>query len=99
MRILSIPHSTSKSSPKHLAPDERFPDVSLCRNREVDFVYSGLEETMLVSWENVKRTAEERVRLYITLPPIFCNVEVLRKNYICSFSSLQDWRATVSFLF
>jgi len=29
-------------------------------NREVDFVYSGLEETMLVSWENVKRTAEER---------------------------------------
>ncbi|KAG0590513.1 hypothetical protein M758_1G111900 [Ceratodon purpureus] len=29
-------------------------------NTEVDFVWSGLEETMLMSWENVKRTAEER---------------------------------------
>ena len=33
----------------------------LCRNTEVDFVWSGLEETMLMSWENVKRTAHERV--------------------------------------
>lgn len=86
-------------SPKHLAPDERFPDVSLCRNTEVDFVYSGLEETMLVSWENVKRTAEKRVRLYIILSPIFSNVEVLSKNDICPFSSLQDWMAIVSFSF
>ncbi|BBM96727.1 glutamate dehydrogenase (NAD(P)+) [Marchantia polymorpha subsp. ruderalis] len=27
-------------------------------NTEVDFVYSGLEETMLVSWDNVRRTAQ-----------------------------------------
>lgn len=30
-------------------------------NTEVDFVASGLEETMLVSWDNVKRTALGRV--------------------------------------
>ncbi|KAG0579860.1 hypothetical protein M758_4G130600 [Ceratodon purpureus] len=29
-------------------------------NTEVDFVWSGLEETMLSSWENVKHTAQER---------------------------------------
>ncbi|XP_024391851.1 uncharacterized protein [Physcomitrium patens] len=29
-------------------------------NREVDFVWSGLEETMLLSWENVKRISQER---------------------------------------
>jgi hypothetical protein len=34
-----------------------------CRNTEVDFVWSGLEETMLQSWDNVKCTAQERVCL------------------------------------
>uniref|UniRef100_A0A7I4D9N6 Glutamate dehydrogenase n=1 Tax=Physcomitrium patens TaxID=3218 RepID=A0A7I4D9N6_PHYPA len=29
-------------------------------NTEVDFVWSGLEETMLLSWENVKRTSQGR---------------------------------------
>lgn len=32
---------------------------------------------MLVSWENVKRTAEDRVRVYIILSPIFSGVEVI----------------------
>jgi hypothetical protein len=57
----------------------------LCRNTEVDFVWSGLEETMLMSWENVKRTAEERVR-----NPCFSQ-EVL-ESLLCSlFCAIPGW--------
>ena len=34
----------------------------MCSNTEADFVSSGLEETMLVSWENVRCTATQMVK-------------------------------------
>ena len=36
--------------------------VMMCSNTEADFVSSGLEETMLVSWENVRCTATQMVK-------------------------------------
>ena len=71
-----------------LAAHEILLFVVYIRNTEVDFVWSGLEETMLSSWENVKHTAQERVRYAASLHRDLCNISTVIDGHHNLFHAL-----------